>query len=202
MANSSQTTSLYIYRDLANIVLYVGITDRRGQRALEHAMAAEWWPQVMSGEFRHYPDRESAHRAEADAVRELRPMFIRQLNPDAEPLRGIYGAMLAGGGIGLTTAHVAVAGTSDGEVAEFPVSGLERDAWISLARMSGQGEHHRIRTDLGTACSAMELSEDVAVLRFNVAPPKSTAVLHAARSRNNKFGSWRVRFDPTGTLAC
>lgn len=58
--DAAAPTSVYLYYDAADRLLYVGVTGRGHQRAREHARSKAWWPLVARAEVQHYPTRERA----------------------------------------------------------------------------------------------------------------------------------------------
>lgn len=88
--NSSEGTSVYTYFDEHGVLLYVGITKRRTQRQTEHNGSKAWWKYVVRQEVDHYPTRERAARVEKALIKEFRPPFNIQHNPDHEALREAY----------------------------------------------------------------------------------------------------------------
>lgn len=86
----SDPTSVYRYYDRAGLLLYVGITARATKRQREHNGDKEWWQFVTTQEVEHYPTRIQAAGREKSLIREFRPPFNRQHNPDHESLRAYY----------------------------------------------------------------------------------------------------------------
>lgn len=83
-------TSLYLYYDNCNVLLYVGVTNRGARRNWEHNADKAWWPHVSRQEIRHLPSREEALRLEREIIAERRPPFNRQHNPGHEELAEFY----------------------------------------------------------------------------------------------------------------
>ncbi|MBF6410989.1 GIY-YIG nuclease family protein [Nocardia farcinica] len=83
-------TSLYLYYDKFDVLLYVGITSRGIERNREHNSEKEWWQYVARQEVRHLPTRTAALRAERDLIIQLNPPFNKQHNPDHERLAATY----------------------------------------------------------------------------------------------------------------
>jgi hypothetical protein len=91
-------TSVYLYYDRHDTLIYVGITDRGIWRNREHDATAEWWPFVARQEVEHLATREAALQREKLLIIERRPPFNRQHNPDYAEHREAYLAwQLAGG---------------------------------------------------------------------------------------------------------
>lgn len=83
-------TSLYLYYDRNDLLLYVGITARGVSRNREHNATKEWWPFVARQEVEHYPSRSAALAAERSAIRAFHPPFNIQHNPGHELARDAY----------------------------------------------------------------------------------------------------------------
>lgn len=92
-------TSVYRYYDAGNVLLYVGITSRRTSRQAEHNADKEWWPFVRRQSVDHFPTRQEASAREKTLIRQYRPPFNKQHNPDHESMRALYlASTLAGQG--------------------------------------------------------------------------------------------------------
>jgi hypothetical protein len=63
--------SVYRLFDANGRLLYVGMTSRAG-RWFEH-LSREWWPDVATATVEHFPTREDASLAEANAIRNENP---------------------------------------------------------------------------------------------------------------------------------
>lgn len=92
-------TSLYLYFDRHDTLIYVGITGRGIWRNREHDASAEWWPFVARQEVEHLATREEALRREKLLILERRPPFNRQHNPDYADHRAAYLAWQTAGGV-------------------------------------------------------------------------------------------------------
>jgi hypothetical protein len=68
-------TSLYRFYDGAGTLLYVGITAKGRGRWHQHKGDKEWWALVADAKVEHFPDRETALDAEAQAIRSERPVY-------------------------------------------------------------------------------------------------------------------------------
>ncbi|MGW4720897.1 hypothetical protein [Nocardia sp. NPDC004260] len=88
-------TSLYLYYDKFDVLLYVGITSRGIRRNHEHNADKEWWRYVSRQEVRHLPSRDEARRLERELIIRLRPPFNRQHNPGHEELAAAYRRFIA-----------------------------------------------------------------------------------------------------------
>lgn len=94
MSVPADHTSVYLYYDKRGVLLYVGITKRNIARNDEHSVK-EWWPFVAEQKIEHHPSREVALARETMLIREHRPPFNRQQNPDYLRLRDAYLALFA-----------------------------------------------------------------------------------------------------------
>lgn len=72
-------TSLYRFYDQAGDLLYVGITSRGWERFAQHSRTKAWWPHVTTALVEHYPTRDAALTAEAEAIKTEGPMHNVQL---------------------------------------------------------------------------------------------------------------------------
>ena len=87
---SGGKTSLYLYYDRNDLLLYVGITRRGIARNIEHDTSKEWWEFVARQEIQHHPTRRSALAAERQMIQKHRPPFNVQHNPDHAATREAY----------------------------------------------------------------------------------------------------------------
>lgn len=92
-------TSVYRYYDRHAVLIYVGITDRDIRRNLEHNKKAAWWPYVVRQEVDHFESRPEALAREKELIRQFRPPFNTQHNPDSPALREAYLAFVAAGAL-------------------------------------------------------------------------------------------------------
>lgn len=83
-------TSVYQYFDENGVVVYIGITSRNVRRQGEHDKGKAWWPFVASQSVEHFDTREQAHRREVELIRQYRPPFNVQHNPDHEVIRAAF----------------------------------------------------------------------------------------------------------------
>jgi hypothetical protein len=66
-------TTVYRFFGTRRRLLYVGITNRGHRRIHEHSRVKDWWRDVRSATFEHFPTREEALWAEAEAIRSENP---------------------------------------------------------------------------------------------------------------------------------
>lgn len=85
----NEKTSVYLYYDKLGVLLYVGITKRGPVRNDEHT-AKEWWPFVARQEIEHHDSRDVALARETMLIRQNRPPFNKQQNPEHPRLRAAY----------------------------------------------------------------------------------------------------------------
>lgn len=83
-------TSVYLYYDVRNVLLYVGITNRGKLRQDEHAQRAEWWKYSVSQKIEHYESRVEARARETWLIINCRPPFNNSQNPGYHDLRDAY----------------------------------------------------------------------------------------------------------------
>ena len=83
-------TSVYLYFDETDILIYVGVTSRGSQRQREHNGDKEWWPYVARQEVRHFPSRETALDEERRLIQKHLPPFNRHHNERHELTRVAY----------------------------------------------------------------------------------------------------------------
>lgn len=88
-------TSVYLYFDAHQVLIYVGITSRGVGRNREHNTSKEWWSYVVRQEVEHYPSRELAHAREIALIRKFTPPFNVQHNPSHSEMRDAYEAVAA-----------------------------------------------------------------------------------------------------------
>ena len=102
-------------------LLYVGITNRGYHRLHEHAKAKPWWQDVQSATFEHFPTRQEALWAEADAIWDEDPAYNVQMG-QRRPGR------LSGGdaaGLSVLTREELLAALDRQTRLHFEMSGLE-----------------------------------------------------------------------------
>lgn len=83
-------TSVYLYYDEHQILLYVGITSRGSRRQAEHNGDKEWWQYVDQQAVEHYETRREAAARERTLIDLHRPPFNVQGNPDHVATRAAY----------------------------------------------------------------------------------------------------------------
>ena len=93
----SDPTSLYLYYDSNDLLLYVGITKRGMSRNREHNATQEWWPFVARQEVEHFRSRGAALIAEKETIRRLYPPFNKHHNPEYHAMRQAYLDLRASG---------------------------------------------------------------------------------------------------------
>lgn len=77
---SKTTTTLYVLYDMAGAPIYVGISHVPWDRMDQHR-EREWWQDVASAAFTHYPSRCDAEKAETTLIVALRPPGNRAWMP-------------------------------------------------------------------------------------------------------------------------
>lgn len=82
-------TSLYLYYDKYNVLLYVGVTHRGIKRNHEHS-DKNWWQYVARQEVTHLPSRVAALKAERETIIRRSPPFNRAHNPGHDELAVAY----------------------------------------------------------------------------------------------------------------
>ncbi len=83
-------TSVYLYYDEHDVLIYVGITARGIRRQQEHNSDKEWWPIVKHQMVEHYPTRAAALARESFLIGRYRPPFNKAQNPTAKASRRAY----------------------------------------------------------------------------------------------------------------
>ena len=79
-----------VYRlfDVADRLLYVGVSNQIGQRLTQHEAEKSWWPDVARMTVQRCPDRAAALAAEAEAIRSENPVHnIRGRDATVSPIR-------------------------------------------------------------------------------------------------------------------
>ena len=84
-----QGPGVYIARERAGQVLYVGMTERLAARLGAHERLSAWYSTAASITWHAYESRAAAARAEADAIAELHPRFNLQIPLNARIRFGI-----------------------------------------------------------------------------------------------------------------
>lgn len=72
-------TTVYRFFGDRKRLLYVGITRRGPQRIHQHSRDKPWWSDVRSATFEHFPTRQEALWAEAEAIRAENPVHNVQM---------------------------------------------------------------------------------------------------------------------------
>ncbi len=83
-------TSVYLYYDKHDVLIYVGVTSRGTRRQHEHNGDKDWWPLVDQQMVEHYPTREKALARETYLIGRYRPPFNTAQNPSAKNSRRAY----------------------------------------------------------------------------------------------------------------
>lgn len=83
-------TSVYLYYDQHDILIYVGITSRGVRRNIEHNITKDWWQFVTRQGVEHYPSRTEALARERELIEKHCPPFNTQHNRAANEVRRAY----------------------------------------------------------------------------------------------------------------
>lgn len=83
-------TSVYLYYDRNDILIYVGITSRGIKRNFEHNTTKDWWPFVARQEVEHFDTRQEAAAREKSLISAHCPPFNIQHNPAHAQIRTAY----------------------------------------------------------------------------------------------------------------
>lgn len=83
-------TSVYLYYDANDVLVYVGITSRGVNRNREHNTSKAWWKYVVRQEVEHFPNREAAHAREIELIDRFTPPFNIQHNRAHAEMRAAY----------------------------------------------------------------------------------------------------------------
>lgn len=78
-------TTLYRFFDAAGQLVYCGITGELPRRLQAHNRQQNWWREVARLTLEHFPTRDAARAAEAQAIRDERPRFNRWSGQRAVP---------------------------------------------------------------------------------------------------------------------
>lgn len=70
-----ENTVLYRYFDSDNRLLYVGITKNQSRRFSQHNHKAQWIDLIHTATFQHFKTREEAFFAEAQAIKNEKPLY-------------------------------------------------------------------------------------------------------------------------------
>lgn len=82
-------TSVYLYFDEGEVLLYVGVTGRGLSRQREHNRDKVWWKYVRSQKIEHFDTREQALSRETQLIETFCPPFNTQHNLDTSQ-RDVY----------------------------------------------------------------------------------------------------------------
>lgn len=93
--SSTGPTSVYLYHDEYDILLYVGITGRGVMRQREHNADKEWWPLVKRQYIEHFDTRDEASEMERRLIGQHHPPFNTTHNDNASVHRANYQAFRA-----------------------------------------------------------------------------------------------------------
>lgn len=83
-------TSVYLYYDSSDILIYVGITSRGIKRNVEHNTTKDWWRFVARQEVEHFDTRGEALAREKQLIVKHSPPFNTQHNPAVAKVRSAY----------------------------------------------------------------------------------------------------------------
>jgi len=89
------STSVYLYYDVHDVLIYVGITSRGIARNVEHNNSRPWWQYVARQEVEHFPDRGLAHVREVELIERHAPPFNVQHNRHHRQMIDAYLAVRA-----------------------------------------------------------------------------------------------------------
>lgn len=76
-------TSVYLYFDASDILIYVGITSRGIKRQREHERDKPWWGFTRRQEIEHFDNKEDAIERERSLIATYSPPFNTQHNTDS-----------------------------------------------------------------------------------------------------------------------
>ena len=83
----ARETALYHWWDAADVLLYIGIADRIGNRTKDHAKGSTWMEFAVRSTVERFPRRSVALAAEEAAIKAERPIFNHQHNDTPEARR-------------------------------------------------------------------------------------------------------------------
>lgn len=89
-ATEACPTSVYLYYDRHDVLLYVGITGRGVTRQRQHNRDKPWWQFVTRQEVEHYPSRIGASSRERELIQQYQPPFNTQHNHHWMDTRAAY----------------------------------------------------------------------------------------------------------------
>lgn len=139
-------TSVYLYYDHNDFLIYVGVTSRGIKRQVEHNTSKDWWQFVTRQEVEHFADRPEAMARERDLIVLHTPPFNTQHNPAASDVRSAYLLFRA--------AHSQPMKLRDA------VRAMEQKLWLDVHRQE-PGQQLVLRTQLSdvSVTAAMEMPE-------------------------------------------
>lgn len=86
-AKDARETALYHWWDDADVLLYIGIADRIGNRTKDHAKGSSWMEFAARSTVERFPSRSIALTAEETAIKAEHPIFNKQHNDTPEAHR-------------------------------------------------------------------------------------------------------------------
>jgi predicted GIY-YIG superfamily endonuclease len=101
--NEETPTSVYLYFDDLDVLIYVGVTSRGIRRQREHNTDKDWWQYVTRQEVRHFPTRGEALAEERRLIKKHLPPFNRVHNPGHNAARSAYFTLQAARSVSMTT---------------------------------------------------------------------------------------------------
>lgn len=101
-----ETTSVYLYYDRADVLIYVGITKRGMARNVEHNLRRPWWQHVARQEVEHFSTRGAAHRREIELIEAFSPPFNVQHNRQHHEMLAAYLNVVASTDVGADPAKL------------------------------------------------------------------------------------------------
>lgn len=75
---------VYLFRDEAGELLYVGVTSNFPLRIATHRAEREWWPQVAHVDTEQFPTRAAANVRETELIKAFHPRHNRTFLPREE----------------------------------------------------------------------------------------------------------------------
>lgn len=90
VAKDATPTSVYLYFDETDVLIYVGVTSRGVRRQREHNSDKEWWRWVARQEVKHFDNRPDALVEEKRLIVKHLPPFNVAHNPTHERSRSAY----------------------------------------------------------------------------------------------------------------
>lgn len=96
-AKDLRETALYRWWDEADVLLYIGIADRIGNRTKNHAKGSTWMEFAVRSSVERFPRRSTALAAEEAAIKAEKPIFNDQHNRTPEARRRQIDYLIAHG---------------------------------------------------------------------------------------------------------